>query len=93
MPRVLESRHWQRDCHSVIVGFRLRSKTVERIWLLKDGGMLFRGLVHYPPPGRTAVGEAITTFRLHKFHRFPVAKARQASAYAAMPARRPVGRG
>ena len=84
MPRLLESRRWQRDCQAVIVGFRPKTGTVERIWVLKDGGMLFRGLVHYPPPGRTAVGEAITTFRLCKLHRFPVSKSRQATAYAAM---------
>ncbi|EYD71583.1 hypothetical protein Rumeso_04984 [Rubellimicrobium mesophilum DSM 19309] len=53
--------------------------------------MLWRGVVHYPLPGRTAAGEAITTFGLCKFHRFPISKARQASAYAAMLALEPDG--
>ena len=84
MPKLLERRPWQRNCQTVIVGIRSCTATVERIWILADGGMLFRGLIHYPPPGRTAAGEAMTTFGLFRFRRFPVAKARQASAYAAM---------
>ena len=84
MPKLLERGSWQRNCQTVIVGIRSCTATVERIWILADGGMLFRGLIHYPRPGRTAVGEAITTFGVFRFRRFSVSRARQASAYAAM---------
>ena len=84
MPKLLERRPWQRNCQTVLVGIRFCTSTVERIWILADGGMLFRGVTHCPPPGRTAAGEAMTTFGLFRFRRFSVSKARQASAYAAM---------
>ena len=83
MPRLLETRHWPRDCQTAIVEVRLYTRTVERIWVLKDGGMLFRGLVHFSRLGRTAVGEAMTTFGFVKFRRFSVSQSRQAMAYAA----------
>lgn len=83
MPKLLERRPWQRNCQTVIVGIRACTSTVERIWILGDGGMLYRGLIHYPQPGRTAAGEAMTTFGVFRFRRFSVSEARQASAYAA----------
>jgi hypothetical protein len=83
MPKLLERRHWQRNCQTVIVGIRACTGTVERIWILTDGGMLFRGLIHYPREGCTAAGEAMTTFGVFRFHRFSVSEARQASIYAA----------
>ena len=83
MPKLLERRHWQHNCQTVIVGIRACTGTVERIWILGDGGMLFRGLIHYPRPGRTVAGEAMTTFGLFRFRKFSVSDARQASTYAA----------
>ncbi len=83
MPKLLERRPWQRNCQTVIVGIRICTATVERIWILADGGMLFRGLIHYPRSGRTAVGEVMTTFGVFRFRKFSVAEARQASVYAA----------
>ena len=44
--------------------------------------LLFRGLTHYPRQGRTASGEALTTFGLVKFRRISVSQPKQAIAYA-----------
>jgi hypothetical protein len=55
---------------AVYVGIRRETLTVEQIWLRDDGGLLARGYVHYPAPGRTASGEAITVFGLMQFRRF-----------------------
>ncbi len=82
MPRVLETRLWQRDSQAVIVGIHLRTRTVARIWILNDGGLLFRCLTHYPRQGRTAPGEALTTFGLVKFRRFSVPQCKKAIACA-----------
>ena len=82
MPRLLSTRTWQHNCPAVIVGIRMASATVECIWIQKDGGLRYRGLVHYPRPGRTAAGEAITTFGLIRFRRFPLSQAPRAMAYA-----------
>ena len=83
MPRLLETRYWRRDCQSVLVGIRLLTGTVERIWILKDGGMFFHGLVHYPRRGRTTVGEAMTRFGIVRFRRFSVSQSGEAASYAA----------
>ncbi|EYD77105.1 hypothetical protein Rumeso_01364 [Rubellimicrobium mesophilum DSM 19309] len=66
----------------MIIGIRMATGTVECLWIQKDGGLRYRGLVHYPRPGRTPAGEAITTFGLIRFRRFSLSQAPLAMAYA-----------
>ena len=66
---------------AVYVGIRTETLTVEQIWLRPDGGLSARGYTHYPMPGRTPSGEAITVFGLTKFRRFLPTDAQSIQAY------------
>ena len=81
MPRVRVDPGYGRECLAVFVGVRRETLTVEQIRLRNDGSLLARGFIHYPLPGRTAAGEALTVFGLTEFRRFSPADARGIRAY------------
>ncbi len=57
-------------CYAVLVGIGARSQEVEAVFVRLNGTMSSRGRTHLVPPGRTAVGEAITTLGLTRLRRF-----------------------
>ena len=81
MPRVRVNLCPDGKFLAVYVGIRTETMTVEQIWLREDRGLLARGYVHYPVPGRTPSGEAITVFGLTRFRRFVPSDVRAIRAY------------
>ena len=79
---------WGRDYQAVIVGLRQGSSSIERLWVQNDGGLSDGGRVHYPPPGRTVMGDAAVVFGLTDPREFPIADLVRADEYAAMLRRR-----
>lgn len=59
-----ESAAWNRKYQAIIVGLRRGSGAIERVWVQNDGGLSDGGRVHYPLPGRTALGDAAVVFGL-----------------------------
>ena len=71
------------EYRAVIVGLRQGSGFIERVWVQNDGGLSDGGRVHYPLPGRTALGDAEIVFGLTNPREFPILDLIQADAYAA----------
>ena len=71
-----------RDYRAVIVGLRQGSGYVERVWVQNDGGLSDGGRIHYPLPGRTALGDAAIVFGLTNPREFPILDLIQADEYA-----------
>ena len=73
---------WGREYRAVIVGLRQGSGYIERVWVQNDGGISDGGRIHYPLPGRTALGDAELVFGLTSPREFPILDLRQADEYA-----------
>ena len=73
----------QREYRAVIVGLRQGSGFIERVWVQNDGGLSDGGRVHYPLPGRTALGDAALVFGLTNPREFSILDLTQADDYAA----------
>ncbi|EYD74084.1 hypothetical protein Rumeso_04337 [Rubellimicrobium mesophilum DSM 19309] len=69
--------------YAVIVGQHMDTATVGKIWIHKNGSMLFGDLLRRPGAGRSPIGEAITAFGLTKVRQFPSTEVFAAKAYAA----------
>ena len=69
--------------YAVIVGLHTDSATVGKIWIHRNGSMMFGKLVRRPGVGRSPIGEAITAFGLTKVRQFPSTEVFAAKAYAA----------
>jgi hypothetical protein len=68
---------------ALFVGLGDDGSSVHQIWLRADGSMVSHERIHYPKPGRTAAGEAITAFGLFRFRRFDADEIEKADAYQA----------
>ena len=77
------SAAYEREYRAVIVGLRQGSGYIERVWVQNDGGLSDGGRVHYPLPGRTALGDAALVFGLTSPREFPIFDLAQADTYAA----------
>jgi hypothetical protein len=73
----------EREYRAVIVGLRQGSGYIERVWVQNDGGLSDGGRVHYPLPGRSALGDAALVFGLSDPREFSISDLTQADAYAA----------
>jgi hypothetical protein len=67
---------------AVIVGLQAETLQVEAAYIRHDGILFVRGRIHNMPPGRTAVGEAITTLGLTRLRRFSASAMDAAVKYA-----------
>ncbi|TNC49619.1 hypothetical protein FHG66_10955 [Rubellimicrobium rubrum] len=72
---------------AVFVGTDTDTGALTVVWVLPDGRMLTMNRTHCLAPGRTAPGEAITTFGLTQFRRFSPRTAQDAWHYALRLAR------
>ena len=82
---------WGRDYRAVIVGLRQGATIIERLWVQNDGGLSDGGRVHYPPAGRTVLGDAAVVFGLTDPREFPIVELVRADEYAAMLRQRLAG--
>jgi hypothetical protein len=73
----------EREYRAVIVGLRQGSGYIERVWVQNDGGLSDGGRVHYPLPGRSALGDAALVFGLSDPREFSITDLSQADEYAA----------
>ena len=91
MPSELGYPAWGRDYRAIIVGLREGSGSIERLWVQNDGGLSDGGRVHYPPAGRTVLGDAAVVFGLTDPREFPIVELVRADEYAAMLRQRLAG--
>ena len=83
MPKKPRTAVSKRQYDGVIVGVRMETATVDHVWLRSDGGMSAGGRIHFPPEGKTAMGEAMLVFGLTSFRVFPPDDVAARTAYAA----------
>src|SRR5690349_6301513 len=74
---------WDLEYRAVIVGLRQGSGYIERVWVQNDGGLSDGGRVHYPLPGRSALGDAALVFGLTNPREFTIFDLKDADDYAA----------
>jgi len=67
---------------AVIIGLQAETLRAEVAYIRHDGALSVRGRIHEVPPGRTAVGEAITALGLTRLRRFSASAMDAALKYA-----------